>query len=111
MTEPQLIQALRELRKEGFDESFTDYCATTCSSFTYPKEKLSAARMHAFFLRYFIGAYLDDYFTDAGKLEGIESTVWKVGKQSVDETLQKENATAMTFCRAFVKNWCEVHSL
>ena len=111
MTEQQLKQALRELRDKGFDESFTDNCAKICSSYTYPEEKLAAARMHAFFLRYFIGAYLDDYFTDAEKLEGIERTVWKVGKQSVDETLQKENATAMTFCRAFVKNWCEVHSL
>lgn len=110
MTEQQLKQALRELRDKGFDESFADYCATTCASFTYPREKLTAARMHAFFLRYFISAYLDGYFSEETKLDGIENTIWKVGKQSFDQTLETENATAMTFCRAFVKNWCEVHS-
>lgn len=110
MTEQQLKLALWQIRKEGFEESFTDYCARTCSSHTYPEEKFAAAKMHGFFLRYFIGAYLDDYFIDAEKLEGIESTVWEVGKKSIDETLQTENATAMSFCRAFVKNWCEAHS-
>ena len=68
MTEQQLKLALWQIRKEGFEESFTDYCARTCSSHTYPEEKFAAAKMHGFFLRYFIGAYLDDYFIDAEKL-------------------------------------------
>lgn len=63
MTEQQLKLALWQIRKEGFEE-----CGRTCSSHTYPEEKFAAAKMHGFFLHYFIGAYLDDYFTDAEKL-------------------------------------------
>ncbi|MBP3257712.1 MAG: hypothetical protein J6M23_06950 [Bacteroidales bacterium] len=110
MTEQQLKQALRKLREKGFDGSFSDYCAATFSSYTYPDGGLAAARMHAFFLRYFIEAYLDEYFSKETRPGGIEGTIWKVGKLTIDETLSTENATAMTFCRSFVKNWCEAHS-
>ena len=110
MTELQLKQALRELREEGFDESFARYCASTFSSHTYPAQKLGAARMHAFFLRCFLDAYLSGDFSWEGEPEGIDGTVLTVGRRSVDETLTMDSPTATAFCRAFVRIWCETLS-
>ena len=95
----------------GFDESFIRFCARTFSSHTYPSENLSAARMHAHFLRMALEA-LSDEKTKAGVLAmrnsggygdgSLESLCLQLAAECYIAALEEEGP----FCELFIQRWC-----
>ena len=109
MLESELDAALGGILERGFDDSFPSFCARTLSSHEYPNGNVSAARMHAFWLRVFIedrlyGKDAKDGFGFYGELF---ETALEIGGQVVDWALGREETTGNEFCREFVKRWCE----
>ena len=104
MSEAELVKQLLEVRERGFEDSFLQFCADTFCSYVYPPENLAAARMHAHWLR----VYLEDGL--GGELPepdgGLGAVSREVGEKALRLTLEKENASADEFCRAFVSIWC-----
>ena len=107
----ELDRDLAEVQKKGFDESFALFCADTFSSFSYPDESLAAARAHAYFLRIFIEERVTGSTTIEEIPECLYETFREVGRQSIQDTLSSVNPSGMECCRAFVRNWCERHSV
>ena len=102
----ELDKGLAEVQKKGFDDSFVLFCAETFSSFSYPKENIAAARMHAYFLRLFIEERVSGEISRGQIPESLRETFREVGEQSVRETLSSSSPSGMECCRAFVRNWC-----
>lgn len=100
-------RGLAEVQKKGFDDSFVLFCAETFSSFSYPKENIAAARMHAYFLRLFIEERVSGEISREEIPEGLREIFREVGEQSFRDTLSSSNPSGMECCRAFVRNWCE----
>ena len=107
----ELDRDLAEVQKKGFVESFALFCANTFSSFSYPDENLAAARAHAYFLRLFIEERVTGSTTIEEIPESLYETFREVGRQSIQDTLSSVNPSGMECCRAFVRNWCERHSV
>lgn len=100
-------RGLAEVQKKGFDDSFALFCAETFSSFSYPKETIAAARMHAYFLCLFIEERVSGEISREEIPESLREIFREVGEQSVRDTLSSSNPSGMECCRAFVRNWCE----
>ena len=109
MHKSELADRLKEIQEKGFDDSFAEFCSDTFSSYEYPKERLAAARMHAFWLRIFIEDYLSGMSLDSnGEYYGdIYRMAIEIGLQVVDWSLGRETSTGDDFCREFVRRWCE----
>lgn len=103
----ELDLGLAEVLKKGFDDSFVIFCADTFSSFSYPKENIAAARMHAYFLRLFIEERVLGEISSEEIPESLRETFREVGEQAIRDTLSSSNPSGMECCRAFVRNWCE----
>lgn len=99
MDTAELDRQLAEVLEKGFDESFAAFCARTFSSYSYPPENLAAARMHAFFLRLYMEAFVSgkDLLSE-GDLE--------IRCREVGDSLLGHVASPEEFCRRFVEKWC-----
>ena len=111
MTIIELDRELAEVQKKGFNESFARFCADIFSSFSYPDENLVAARAHAYYLRLFIEERVTGRSSKEEIPESLYETFREVGRQSIQDTLSSVNPSGMECCRAFVRNWCERHSV
>ena len=104
MNYAELRRQLAEIQKEGFDDSFASFCAKTFSSYQYPPENFSAARLHAFYLRHAIRMILSEEHKELLFLEAVETPVEAVLKEVTKKCLNCPSAQA--FCESFIELWC-----
>ena len=111
LKQSELDAAIRAVRDEGFDESFSRFCARTFSSHAYPSKNLAAARMHAHFLRLAIEALCDNK-TKAGVLSMENSGIYNTDDpetlclQIAQECYRNALKGIGSFCELFIERWC-----
>ena len=104
----ELRRQMVTLQEEGFDDSFGAFCGKTFSSYSYPPENLTAARLHGHYLRLAIAAIvrsetIEELLSHESAEDDREETVfWKVLGDSIKAALESDRP----FIQCFVEKWC-----
>lgn len=110
MDQKELISALKELMRTGFDSSFASFCAKTFSSHRYPPGNLAAARMHAFYLRMALEVLTDSSTREelfAAEAKGLTRNEEAFRLVTI-ESFQAALSSVRPFAELFVEKWCAV---
>ena len=95
----ELIRQLAEIQEKGFDDSFTVFCAETFASYNYRPEYLSAARMHALYLRLAMKMIM-------GESVFLPLPLLNECLTIAHECARDANGSGRSFCENFVMRWC-----
>ena len=99
---------MASLQEEGFDDSFGAFCGKTFSSYKYPTENLTAARLHGHYLRLAIAAIVRSETLEvllgheSAEDDREETVFWKVLRESIGAVRESDRP----FIECFVEKWC-----
>lgn len=101
MDEAEVINSLKTIRENGFDDSFAAFCANVFSSREYPPGNLAAARMHAHYLRLAIEIVCDGLPETEG-----EDRLVGLCRSLARECMNSAVSSERPFTELFVESWC-----